>query len=167
MRKKDFVSSILKNYPNCQGRIISVYQLKEIIGKKKYCICTGCTKKKKTKKPTTPVLMYDSVRTDIFFKYCMKNNLTHAILSGRTRGIFFSDEIIEWYDVNPKFYTDEEYREIGNIIKTKCETRNINTLIVYGTSVLQARRVFRWVENSGLPWYFITKLPSLQMLPFF
>jgi len=134
--------------------------------KKRVCFCTGCCAAK-SKINDIPKKLYKTHRIIHFINYCESNNFIYGILSGINRGIFWSDEIIEYYDFNPPKYTHEEYQSIGALTRKKCKQRQIDILILYGPSPRQSRRVFAWLKYSKMPWHYMTKRQNVSIPRFF
>jgi hypothetical protein len=150
----------------CSGILNTWDDLKSVLENPEYkniYFVTGCSgpKTSASKKGAIPKYFYASDRIKRFIQYCERFNLNYAILSGLTRSIFWSDEIIQHYDFNPPFYTEEQYKEIAALTQKKCKERGVDCLILYHPGPLMARRIFKWLEHSGIHWYYTTKLITI------
>ena len=133
----------------------------KLLSSKGTLLVTKCTSNKFNIKQGTPKQLYTTFGKgdfDRMVNFCEKNELRYGVLSGKGKGLLFDNEIIPYYDQNPDKYEDEEYLDVNQIIKNKASDRNIDTLIIYGSSPLRQIRPFRWAYLSGLKIYYISKL---------
>ncbi|MBO7043597.1 hypothetical protein J6W34_03510 [bacterium] len=164
----------MKNYNDIKYKrlydIISYYKikwcdnyndLKDILYLQTTLLTTYCSKTKTGYSKAIPKEFYVSKRNLKFYKFCEEHELYYGILSDMY-GLHFCDEKLDFYDIHPNSLTLENKKNLGNIIREKCNDRNINKIIFYAPSPLQSLPYFQMLSYSNIDFYYITKLDIIN-----
>lgn len=142
-------------------KIIHVTDLSKIreLNKNGGLICTRCSKQKTgTTEKTFPKNLYTGAINLTFYKWCDFFGFKYAILSD-LYGLVYFDEKVQRYDKHPSALEEKDFIKLAKTIKKKMKKKKYTSFIFHNTSPIMSKPYFYMMYLTGLPIYFVTKLP--------
>lgn len=119
--------------------------------------CTRCCPVKAVRHGR-PDQLYGSPSLAPFFRF-VRGARRFGVLSD-LYGLHLDIEVLGAYDVHPSSLTDERKRELGAMVRAKCEAHGFATIIFYNNSPIMSLPYFEMLGASGVPVWYTTRLPS-------
>lgn len=127
---------------------------------------TRCCKTKHDRTVGRPKDFYISPVVQFFCRLMMQHKLRYAVLSDKY-GLHLDTENLEYYDVHPRWLTQQDKRQLGQLIHKKASDAGFSSIAFYSPSPLMSIPYFEMLHYSGLNIWYTTRLtfpltPSLR-----
>jgi hypothetical protein len=141
-------------------------EVRRLLAEKIVLPCTRCSKTKGSEgDEAVPRNFYLSRQNIRFYEWAEAYNLEYGILSD-LYGMHFWDVKKPFYDIHPSSLTEEQFQELGRLIKEEMDSRGYRAALYWNSSPVMSVPYFYMFKMAGIQVYYITKLPSLKMYSF-
>ena len=122
---------------------------------------TRCSKTKSGIIRGTPKEMYVSAINRYFYRHMERWGKRYGVLSDHY-GLHLDNEELPWYDIHPSQLSQEDKRQLGQVIRNKALREGFRTIIFYAPAPLMSIPYFELLHFSGLKLFYTTRLTGIN-----